>query len=175
MKNKIFIIFLFIMNYFVYPSNIYSQSNITDKQSTVFKNWQARLGYSLNNKNIYNIEGSYLISLSHVFAFSLDTRIYSFLTVSPSLATQPIPVSEKISFSLKTGLGFIFFGPVAGLNDIAFEFGALVRYSINKYYNIILEYKQIKKNSAYLGFDTLPPKQIVQNFPIRFISIGIEF
>jgi len=176
MKNKTVIILLFIIGYFLYQSNIFPQINISDKPTEpVFKKWQTKVGYSLNNKNIFNLEGSYLISLSHVFALSLDTRIYSFLTISPSITTKPITITKKLSFSLKTGLGFILFGPVAGLRDIAFELGASVRYKINKDFNILLEYKQINKNSAYVGFDTLPPKQMIRNFPIRFISIGIEF
>jgi hypothetical protein len=173
--KKIFLPF-FLLCYSFFLSNVFSQSQTSPKDiEPISKNWQIKIGYSLNNKNVFNIEGGYLIPLSRAFAFVADARLYSFLTVSPSLATQPIVISDKISFSLKFGLGFIFFGPVSGLTDVAFELGGLLRYQISKDYNIVFEYKQISKNSHYEGFETFSPKQMINNFPIRFISIGVEF
>ena len=170
------ILMFFILCYSFFLGHAFAQSQTSEKdKETISKDWQIKIGYSLNNKNVLNIEGGYLIPLSQAFAFSLDTRLYSFISVSPSLASQPITISKKISFSLKVGLGFILFGPSIGLKDVAFELGGLIRYKINEDYNIVLEYKQISKNSAYVSFDTFPPKQIISNFPIRFISIGVEF
>ena len=170
------LITFFIISNFICQKNIVAQNDVSDMtRLPVFNDWQVKIGYSVNNTNILNVEGGYLIPLSKIFALSLDTRIYSFASISPSIITKPIAITKKFSLSLKTGLGFILFGPVVGLGDIAFEFGGLIRYRISRDYSIILEYKQISKNSAYVSFETLPPKQTISNFPIRFISIGIEF
>jgi hypothetical protein len=158
-----------------FQSNYFAQSEVTLADSSFENYWQAKIGYSLNNVYVTNIEGSYIIPISHLFEFSLDARIYSFITISPSIRTRSISVLEKLSIYPKFGLGFATFGPFSFLGDIGFELGVGFVYKLSDNYNLLIEYKQFGKNSLYEGFESLPPKQIIDNFPIRFISIGLEF
>lgn len=140
-----------------------------------YRKWQFKFGYSPNNKNIFNIEISNILRLSNFFALSLDCRLYSFISLSPCLITRQFYVNKYFSFSLKGGIGLTGLPvPATYGTDITTELGVLFKYKINEKYNIILEYKRINKNSLYEGFYSLffgPP---INNFPIQFISTGIE-
>ncbi len=155
----------------------HEQYNVDDSSKTaeseVLKKWQFKIGLSINN-TAANSECSYLISLSSLFNLSFDARPYSFVSFTPAITTKPIFIFNNVSISPKAGVGVILLGPVAGLEAFTAEVGIVLRYTINNDYNILIEYKQISKSSVSEGFETLPPKHLIKNFPIRLISIGIE-
>jgi len=182
MKNVTFVITIFLLIILISSTPVLCQdssaaakSDSLQNSKTEFKNWQFKIGYSLNNKNVTNLEGSYLIQISQVFALSLDTRLYSFISFTPSLSTNQIKITNAISISLKGGLGVIALGPVAGLEAMTAEFAIAFRYKIANNYNFVLEYKRISKSSISEGFETFPPKHWIRKFPIEFLSFGIEF
>ena len=157
--------------------NSISTQNEKKDNDQIFKRWQIRAGYSINNDSVATLEGSYVIPLSHLFAVSIDARIYSFFSITPFLTTRPIKIYDKFSFSAQGGIGIRAFGVGFGgsIGDITAELGATIRYKLNDKMNFILNYKQISSSSHYPTFSTLfPPKVKIDNFPIRFITIGIE-
>lgn len=165
-----------IIIFYFNSDSILAQENIEDRTIVEdIKPWQIKVGYSINNKDVTNLEGSYNLSLSKIWAFSMDARIWSFFTLSASFKTMPIKISEYISVSPKIGLGFHFPGPVAGLRDVSLNIGISVNYKINDSYNVFIEYLQLSKSSKYDEFNTNNKNIWVRNFPIRFISIGVEF
>lgn len=146
----------------------------TENKNMSIKRWQIKSGFSFNNKNVYNIEGSYLTYLSNSFILSVDLRLYSFLSFTPTLSTKSLKLFDHLSFSPTIGLGIIGLGPVNGIEAFTIEFGLILRYLINENCNFILSYKQVTSSAYYPAFYSLPPKQLIENFPIRFLSIGLE-
>ena len=149
-----------------------SNQELYSDRYDLFKNFQVKTGYS-PNKYVVNLEGNYSFPLSHAFTFGVNLRLYSFPTVSPSIGTMPIIISENFSVSVKGGIEFFIFSPLPLLN-VSTQFSGLIRYKVHNDYNLILEFKQINQNSSMDGFDTLLPRIKVLGFPIQFISLGIE-
>ena len=168
MLNIVITILIFSSHLLAQESN---QELYSDRYD-LFKNFQIKTGYS-PNKHVVNVEGNYSLPMSHVFAFGVDFRLYSFPTVSPSIGTMPIILSDRFSVSVKGGLEFFIFSPLPLLN-VSTQFSGLIRYKVHNDYNLILEFKQINQNSSMDGFDTLLPRIKVLGFPIQFISLGIE-
>lgn len=132
------------------------------------KSWQLFMGYSINNSGVTNFEFSYMLPVTRVLAFSADLRLYSFLSLSLSASLFPIQVGEKFSFIFKCGFPII---PLASMGHI----GLQCKYKLSSKLNFVLEYKQISTSSQSTGFITFSPDFTVTNYPIRFISVGIEF
>jgi hypothetical protein len=184
---KKYFCFFLLFGIFIYTNNFSQEktdivNHFEDIQNDslkeyYFKKWQLKLGYSLNNKNIFNIEASNIFRISNLFALSLDYRLYSFISITPSLVTRPIDIQKDFSISIKGGIGIMGLPvPVIiyGL-DISTEFGVIFRYRLNEKCNILLEYKQIHKNSLYESFNSLFNGPSINHFPLRFISVGVEF
>ncbi|MFZ1288761.1 MAG: hypothetical protein WAR79_01630 [Melioribacteraceae bacterium] len=150
-----------------------SNTELYSERYDIFKNFQIKMGYSYN-KDITNFELNYSFPLSHAFAFGIDVRLLSFPTISPSIVTMPIILTEKISISIKGGIEFFVFSPIP-LANISTQFGGLIRYKIKNDYNLFLEFKQINQNTSMDGFTTFLPRKHVSGFPFRFVSFGIEF
>lgn len=160
---------LFVKN----DNNIPTEDSIqTDKNP--LGNWQLKFGYSINNKYVFIIEGSYLLPVSKLLYCFFDTRIYSFISFTPGFALQPIIITENISFSCKAGLGVVFIGPVAAINTFTFETGITLRYKISNGVHILIEYRQLDKSAIWSTLTTLPPVQTIKNFPIKILTFGIE-
>lgn len=172
MKILKFTFIVFELFTIIFCVNILGQNTLSENSSLPeIKNWQIKGGVSFNNESVFNVEGSYIIPISQAFQFSLDTRIYSYLTISPSLKTRSIEIIDKMYFYLKFGLGFNVFG-IIPFTNFATELSLAFIYKLNDNVNLLIEYKQAKYSSA--GFETLFSRNMIDNFPIRFISIGVE-
>ena len=146
-----------------------SEENGDSLRYAAFKNYQVKVGYS-TNKGITNVEGNYSFALSQAFAFGVDVRLLSFPSISPSLVTMPIILTNKFSISIKGGLEFFAFSPFTPFLNVSTHYGGIIRYEINDDYNIIVEFKQINQNTTMDGFDSFLPRKHVRGFPIQFIS-----
>lgn len=107
-------------------SIMYAQNSIIDESYDDV--WQVKAGMSVNNLGATNLEISTVNSFAKSFSYAFDYRVYSFLSITPSLTTKPIIIYKNISILLKTGLDFLSPGPLV-LFDVTNENSVMLRYS----------------------------------------------
>ncbi len=178
-KLSIIILFFIGTNNFVFAqkndfnlmSNPLATEIDTSNKNIAINRWQFSIGYSINNNGIYNISGSYIIPINNHLHVLLNASPYDIPTLTSTLNTNKIKFYKNFALTFGIGIGFSELPLLLlGWPVFVFELNLKLYFLDTKLGNLFVEINQI--NASFLS--TISEKE-VENKPIRFLSLGIEF
>ena len=178
-KLSIIILFFIVTNNFVFAqkndfslkSTLFDSKIDTSNINIAINRWQFSIGYSINNNGIYNISGSYIIPINNHLNLLLNLRPYDMPTLTFTLNTKKIKVYNNFALSFGIGTGFSELPLLMlGWPVFVFELNLKLYFLDTQLGNLFVEINQINA----LSLSTISENE-VENKPIRFLSLGIEF
>ena len=140
--------------------------------SNSFQRWQLKMGFSANNQEEYSIAVGYKLPVFKRNLALFEANFFTLPALSVLFGYKDVKITNTVYFEPMIGIVYIPFVLATGAPALCSSI--TLKYKITQHTNFIAEFRQVHIGLTQGGIFSFSRKRQIYNFPIRFISIGIE-